>query len=494
MGASGGQPPPVLHGGGGAKVSESYEEMWNQFTLLDLVVGLARKMQQESPGTAGRGFEFWVDRTDRREWHQVKYQRGRAGRWSLSALDTEGVLAAFREKLLGEADAACFFISAHSATPLDLLCARAGRAETLERFLDEFVGEGELAPDFRELWERRWGIAEEQAWQWLRRRIFVRSQDWATLDDRLRERIRTFVDGDEATVRRLLSQCLEAYLYNEVDRDAVVAFLTDRGCPPVAWSTRGAGLGERVADVSRTFVDLGNRNMIGATFLPRDAPAQLAALVDRRDPPTTILLIGEEGSGKSAVVTRFVEGQLAGGRSILTIDVQALSQERDTVAVGSRFDLPRAPAEALAIASGDRPAVLVLDAVDEVSKSRARSIELYAVVDRLIKEALAYPNITLVMSCRQEDFDSDDRLRALLRDPTATERVEVPRLATDQVRGAIASAGDDPARLSDQQAELLRLPQMLKLYLDSLGAGPPEFSTKEELVERYVDWVTRDDA
>ena len=97
------------------------------------------------------------------------------------------------------------------------------------------------------------------------------------------------------------------------------------------------------------------------------------------------------------------------------------------------------------------------------------------------------------MSCRQEDFNSDDRLRGLLRDPTTTERVEVPRLATDQVRGAIVSAGDDPARLSDQQAELLALPQMLKLYLASLGAGPPAFSTKEELVERYLDWVTRDD-
>ena len=278
MGPSGGQPPPVLHGGGGAKVSESYEEMWNQFTLLDLVVGLARKMQQESPGIAGRGFEFWVDRADRREWHQVKYQHGREGKWNLGALDTRGVLAAFREKLRGEVDAACVFVSAHSATPLDLLCARAGRAETLERFLDEFVGEGELGRDFKELWERRWGVAEEQAWQWLKRRVFVRSQDWVTLEDRLRERIRTSVDGEEAVVRQVLSECLEAYLYNEIGRDALVAFLTDRGCPPLDWSTRGAGLKERVADVSRDFVDVGNHNMIGATFFRETRPRSSSRL------------------------------------------------------------------------------------------------------------------------------------------------------------------------------------------------------------------------
>jgi hypothetical protein len=93
------QAPPVLAGGGGAKVSEAYEAMWNASALLDLVAGLAVRMRSEVPGTAGFGFEFWLDRLDRREWHQVKYQRGASGRWSLAALDSENVLERFRDKL-----------------------------------------------------------------------------------------------------------------------------------------------------------------------------------------------------------------------------------------------------------------------------------------------------------------------------------------------------------------------------------------------------------
>src|SRR3954452_4476317 len=104
------QPPPVLRGGGGSKVSGKYEDAWNQFTLLDLVTGLAHRMLPEPPGSARHGFEFWVDRADRREWHQVKYQRGQLGKWTFDALKKEKVLVRFRDKLHGEANAACCFV------------------------------------------------------------------------------------------------------------------------------------------------------------------------------------------------------------------------------------------------------------------------------------------------------------------------------------------------------------------------------------------------
>lgn len=299
--------------------------------------------------------------------------------------------------------------------------------------------------------------------------------------------------GEEAVVRQALSECLLSELYNEIDRDTLVGFLTDRGCPPRHLPSAAGGVARRVADVSREFVRAGNENLIGATFLAREGPATLAALTERRDPPPTILLVAEEGCGKSAVVCKFVEGRLTAGGSVLTIDVQALSQQLDTAAVGTHFDLPKAPAESLALASPDRPAVLVLDAVDSVGKNRGRSIQLYGVVDRLIKETLAHPNITLLMSCRREDFENDERLRGLVRDPIRTEIVEVPRLPVEQVRGAIVTAGGDTTELNDQQVELMRLPEMLKIFILSIGAGHPTFSTKEELFQRYLEYLDRDD-
>lgn len=134
--------------------------------------------------------------------------------------------------------------------------------------------------------------------------------------------------------------------------------------------------------------------------------------------------------------------------------------------------------------------MLFLDAVDAVGPDRGSPFELYTTVDRLIRDTHAHPNLTLVMTCRQEDFDSDDRLRALLRDPTRVETVEVPPLSENQVRGAITTAGGDSSALSGDQIEILQFPNMLTLYLRIMGGGAADFSTREELLDRYYLWVT----
>ncbi len=319
----------------------------------------------------------------------------------------------------------------------------------------------------------------------------MRSQDWATLHERLHERIRTFIDGNEDQVRQLLSDCLQSELHNEIDQGMVVGFLTDNGCPPRSAAGGGASITDRVVGTSQAFVDGTTQKFINDAFLTRAAPDQIAALLDRRDPPGAALVTGEEGSGKSAVIAELVRARRLGGQMVLTVDVQTLSHEPDTAAVGAQLGLPVAPAAALAMCSPDRPAVLVLDAVDAVGTNRGRPIELYGVVDRLIKEALAYPNVTLVMSCRQEELDSDDRLRSLVHEHSRTETVEVPRLDADQVRTAVVDARGDPDVLTEDQVSLLRLPEMLRLYVRTMEAGPPTFTNKQELIDRYLAWIDR---
>jgi ATPase family associated with various cellular activities (AAA) len=321
----------------------------------------------------------------------------------------------------------------------------------------------------------------------------VRAQDWTTLHERLSERIRTFIDGDEDKVRSLLDDYLTSALHNEVERDGLVTFLTENGCPPREWSTGAGGLSERFAQAARDFIDAANRNLISAQFMAREQTAEIAELLDRRDPPGTVFIVGKEGCGKSAALATVVQQRVLAGQPVLAVDVQTLSQERDVAAVGSKVHLPMPPAAALAAAAGDTPAVLFLDAVDAVGSDRGAPFELYTVIDRIIKDTRAHPNLTLVMTCRQEDFDADDRLRALLRERAQVQTVELPPLTARQVRGAVELAGGTPSDLSAEQLEILRLPSMLKLFVGSLDAGPADFSTKQELLDRYYAWTTRDD-
>jgi hypothetical protein len=107
--------------------------------LLDMLAGRATAIHLEPPGTAGVGFEFALDRPATKEWHQVKYQNSKLGKWSMYELEAKKVLTNFKEKLSASTSDSCMFVSAHAAFPLGRLCSLAGLATSIENFKDDLL-------------------------------------------------------------------------------------------------------------------------------------------------------------------------------------------------------------------------------------------------------------------------------------------------------------------------------------------------------------------
>jgi hypothetical protein len=128
--------------------------------------------------------------------------------------------------------------------------------------------------------------------------------------------------------------------------------------------------------------------------------------------------------------------------------------------------------------------------MDWVGINRTQRPELFTVLDAIIKEARAYPNVTLLISCRSEDLANDDRLKSLAEGLDPAERVEVPPLTVEQVHGALAQAGVPINDLIPEQLELLRTPMLLKYLIDSKDAGPFVFVTAQQIMDRYANWKT----
>jgi hypothetical protein len=82
-----------LPGGSSDKYGNRYEDRWAAQCAFDILRERASAIRIEPPGPEGDGVEFWVDYPDRREYHQVKRQLTREGRWTLGALQSVGVLA-----------------------------------------------------------------------------------------------------------------------------------------------------------------------------------------------------------------------------------------------------------------------------------------------------------------------------------------------------------------------------------------------------------------
>src|SRR4051812_24399547 len=115
----------ALPGGGAAKIGDWFEEAWSIRVMLEMLAGLGTDFCLEPPGAVG--FEFWVDRSRSREWHQVKWN-ARGANWSLYELSREHVLDHIKTKLLDDAKNRCLVASAHSVEPLSRLCARAAKS------------------------------------------------------------------------------------------------------------------------------------------------------------------------------------------------------------------------------------------------------------------------------------------------------------------------------------------------------------------------------
>lgn len=107
-------------GGIAAKHGERYEAQWTVNCVLDMLRGNVDVIKLEPIGGESAGAEFVLTRGDEQEFHQVK-RRG-AGRWSLSALRAEGVLAEFSAEL--QSGGAVHFVSEQDANELRVLAER----------------------------------------------------------------------------------------------------------------------------------------------------------------------------------------------------------------------------------------------------------------------------------------------------------------------------------------------------------------------------------
>lgn len=479
----------ALHGGGAAKVSDIYENAWTLYSMLDLLAGRAAAIKLEPPGSAGHGFEFFLRRPSGEEWHQVKYQH-KKGKWTLPELADENVLRRFKEKLNGDRSASCRFISSHSTYPLSKLCAHAAKSRNLHAFKQVYLSSKELEEAFSDLCNRYWELPEQTVWKWLRRRVYVRLVDDEFLEQTLEERLATYVSGTPNDAFIALDAIKRRTLYEQLEARELRDELASEGCPPRALAPAQDSVRDRVRRASQGLADELNSLLIQGTFLARDAVTQTTAALRSAGPPETILLTGRPGCGKSSVMGQLITWALTSDWTVLSLDVSGLTRERNTKAVGRSLGLPMPPARALALSAAGGHGLLFIDALDSVSLNRDNSAELFPVVDRVIKEARAHPEITVVISCRSEDLDADERLRALVHGDASLEHIEVPPLTVAQTRGSLVQAGFELTDLTVEQIDLVRLPMLLRLLIESRDAGPFDFRTAEELRNRYIDFQT----
>jgi SEFIR domain/ATPase family associated with various cellular activities (AAA) len=231
------------------------------------------------------------------------------------------------------------------------------------------------------------------------------------------------------------------------------------------------------------------RELPGGEWLDRP---ELQALITRIADvePTTTILLGAPGSGKSALLS-----QLA-SRLPAAIDpapaVLAIKADSIPAFVENDEELRQFLGLSINVVSAveqltrSRSVVLIIDQLDALAYHvdlRTRRLNLLL---NLIGRLAGRPNVHIVASSRAFEFEHDLRLRHIV---ASSIFLELP--APSDVSALLLSQGIDTSRWPEDARELLRSPQALRTFLELLEAGgaPEVFSTYPAMLDRL--WTER---
>lgn len=473
-------------GGEAEKFGNRYEGAWTVRQLFEVLFGHAEQITVEATGEDGKGVEFLLMRGGGTvEAHQVKRQRGSANSWTLRALETEGVLAAAAQHV--ENGRQFHFISTVPSQRLARLADRARRAPELKAFVEGLLDGREIEADFNYLSSEVWG-SPQRAWKVLRG-LRARWPDEHELRDTNSALAGVLLQGAPGPVAWLaLGDLIANNLALPLGAGEVDARLSDYELRLDPLAERG-DLSSAVSALSDTW-----REGIAAEMLePAIAREEAAALAEKLEGEERLLIAtGNAGAGKTGVLLQVLEQLGARGWPLLAFRLDRLAPFNSSLALGEQLGLPGSPASALAAVAGAGPSLLLVDQLDAVSLLSGRMPASFDAVAKLLREATAFPEMRVLLACREFDMDNDNRLRALVEREGGAQKFEIGPLSEEQVAGALVALGVDADELDAGQLKALSSP--LHLVLLAAGLGQKDalaFTSSKDLFDLFWEAKAR---
>lgn len=439
-------------GGEADKIGNRYEGRWTVHWLLQVLAGRARSIVVEQRGPGGKGVEFTVlDNAGAEVSHQVKRQRGNRNSWSLRELETEGVLAAAAAQVARGRQ--FWFVSLVPARDLDELSDQARRSDDLDALRTSLSRE--LNAKLSVL-AKIWGDADEALA--ILRGVWVGWPDERHLTGTNAATAELLLGAPGPAAAACLADLAIDHLGQTLDASTIEAALAGYELTPrPASAPQSSHAATATLDAWTHSIEC---ELLDPEIL-REEAVQVAERV-RSGQDKVLLVAGAAGHGKSAVLHQAVR-DLAGGWPVLAMRLDDRGEFGSTQELGASLGLDGSPVPVLAAAAAGGACLLVVDQLDALSLASGRLPLRFNHIAELIEEAAAFPQMRVLLACRQFDIDNDHRLKRLVDKDGPAEQMSIGLLGDDQVAAAVGAMGLDPASLTGTQRELLKVPLHLVL-------------------------------
>ncbi|MFJ9351539.1 hypothetical protein [Streptomyces sp. NPDC101237] len=465
-------------GGEADKFGNRYEGAWTIRHILYVLLGAGNSLTVEGVGDLSKGVEFTYLHGDTVQVHQLKRQNGSANTWTVKSLQSKGIWENVRSHV--EDGRQFHFVSLLPANSLQELADRARRSESQEDFIKHWLTEG-LRDTFDDLSSPDIFGSAEKVWEILRGFwiSWPDEQDIVNMNGALAELLLEGAAGSLAAVG--LGDLVQNALGVTLDAPAIESRLGTYGLSR-ARLLNTSGIAEQVGSVCKGWASSIERELLQPT-IDRPETAQLVELVNGSN--HLLLLMGHGGGGKSATLHQVYESLDADSVPLLAFRLDRLEPFSSTTELGERIGVGVSPVTALAAVAGERPSVLIVDQLDAVSLTSGGMPRNFDAVASLVREASAFPAMTVILACRKFDVDNDYRIRELV-DAKNCAHVEVGEISDEQVAESVRAMGLDANALTDHQKKLLRSPLNLVLLKSIAGnEDAMAFQTTKNLFDAF---------
>lgn len=201
---------------------------------------------------------------------------------------------------------------------------------------------------------------------------------------------------------------------------------------------------------------------------------------------SSTVLLGEPGSGKSALLSKIASDLLNHGATVFALKADFLSTEvRTETDFQSALRLLAPPSDLILRVAALQPVYVFIDQLDALASQLDLRSERLNVLLNLVRRIGSVPNVHVLLSARTFEFNHDVRLRAIEAEP-----VTLALPPWHEVKERLAEVGIDPDAWPEKARDVVRIPQALKTFIALVNSGRTEpFSTYQAMLEQL--WQDR---
>ena len=455
----------------------------------------------EKPDEYKDGFEYVVEKQNKKFYVQVKnYDKNY---WTITELKNNNIIENFVKKIDSDPNSKCLFYSSCN-TELNEIIDRADRAGNLSTFYNFMItSKNKIIENLHQCLinikfsnydksdEKKFDELIKSYTYNLLRHIEIRIKDKITLEEDCKSLVKNiFLATDSDSIcKELFNFSQENYnkKYTKLD---IVRYLKDKKGYTFNNLNLNTSLISKIEEINNNYI-----NKVSVFYekykIPREETDSLYnAITEKKE--QYIFLLGSAGSGKSIILKEVAQKAKGDGCAIIPIDVRLYECFNNSEELGECLYSNRlSPVDVLANLSCGKTALLIIDQLDSLSSVSGRSLNKWSVIENLLQKINHYPNIKVLIGCRDFDLDRDSRFKEFAKkNENLIKKTFITNLSNAAVKESLLKLGVNKDCISDSLIKLFSIPlhlQMLFAVAESKNIETLNYQSRLDIFNGFWD-------